>query len=92
LSSTLPASGEKKQDASLEKVKVYPNPIYEEVNIDFMNGFISPITIYDLEGKVVLSTTPASDRNAIDLSALKSGCYILELTKEPARKWKILKQ
>ncbi|MDR2980231.1 MAG: T9SS type A sorting domain-containing protein [Bacteroidales bacterium] len=58
--------------------KVYPNPAVDIVKID-MDGEYS-INIYDVMGKKVLSQTQLQGINDIDVSALRTGVYMLEVT------------
>lgn len=63
-----------------ENIKLYPNPIKNELNIDFSSRLINPIAIiYDCSGKKVETYTLDFNSSKIDLSALLSGFYFLEL-------------
>lgn len=53
---------------------IYPNPSSERINIDF-KGNIDLVEIYDLSGKMVLS----SKSKEIDVSDLKPGTYFLKV-------------
>jgi hypothetical protein len=63
-----------------ETIKLYPNPIKNELNIDFSSRLTNPIAIiYDCSGKKVETYTMGSNDSKIDLSALLSGFYFLEV-------------
>jgi hypothetical protein len=62
-----------------ESVKIYPNPVNDELNIlldDFSNSIVST-TFFDLSGAIVLQNNSSSQR--IDCSVLKSGMYFVKL-------------
>jgi hypothetical protein len=58
------------------KISVYPNPFAESIVIDVVVG--GKVTIYDLSGKVVLSTTVQAGSNRINTSTLNKGIYLLK--------------
>ena len=68
-------------ELSLQKVKIYPNPVQNELFIELENGQITEINILDLSGKVVFSMSKHNAKS-IDVSNLKQGIYILRLYTE----------
>ncbi|GGK10679.1 hypothetical protein GCM10007962_01000 [Yeosuana aromativorans] len=56
---------------------MYPNPAKGLVYLNSANK-ISKVTIFDISGKLVLTTSRLSN-NAINVSALKSGLYLLKI-------------
>jgi len=58
-------------------IKVYPNPVSGEVNIDNVEG--ADIFIYDLLGKQVASVNNADKFNTIDMSGMAEGTYIIKI-------------
>ncbi len=68
-----------------EQFSVYPNPVNEKLNISITNDFMGDVQygIYTLNGQLVISgrleKTLGSLDEQIDVSALKSGSYILKL-------------
>jgi hypothetical protein len=63
-----------------ENIKLYPNPIKNELNIDFSSRLINPTAIiYDCSGKKVETYTLDLNSSKLDLSGLLSGFYFLEL-------------
>ncbi len=70
-------------------LSIYPNPVKDEVNIQFNNfeGKSAKITIYDLSGKMVhqefISVFPENNRHRLNLkSQLKTGVYVLDFSTE----------
>jgi hypothetical protein len=77
------------QAASAPTVAIYPNPASNSVQISFpekLNNKV--ITIYDLLGKQVLQTKldDAATENAINISQLSKGTYILNI-KSDGNSW-----
>jgi arabinogalactan endo-1,4-beta-galactosidase len=59
---------------------LYPNPVLNELNIKNTNGtVIQSLKITNITGETVYSATNAEGRNAIDVSNLSSGIYILSV-------------
>lgn len=61
----------------LSKVFVYPNPVKNDLNINTEYD-IQLLEVYDMTGKVVLSTKNA--KNVVDTSNLVNGIYILRIS------------
>lgn len=65
---------------------LYPNPVIEELSINFYNSSSKPelIRIVDTNGKVVLTepTKNSSDKWNVNLSSMASGYYIIEVVFE----------
>ena len=61
--------------------KLSPNPVYEELSIDFAEmESLRTVSIFDFSGKLVKSVAPKDIHNPIDLQNLVSGFYIIQLT------------
>lgn len=77
-----------------EQFALYPNPVTTNVNISFPEGVTeASITIYNVIGKEVLTTSVSSVRNSIDLSQLVSGMYIASVTSNnKTNSFKLIKQ
>ena len=58
-------------------VLIYPNPTSGILNVQTKNNL--DITIFDLTGKQVFNTTNVSNGNQIDLSALHTGLYLVNM-------------
>lgn len=69
-------------------ITLYPNPVTNELTVN--NPLVEPLTltIYSLEGKVILSTSLINSTQHIELSALQSGSYIVAIG---SQRWSILK-
>ena len=61
---------------------LYPNPVADKLFI-VSNQCISSVEIYDLSGKLILSTKNIAD--CVDVSALDAGQYIIRLNSEDGR-------
>jgi Secretion system C-terminal sorting domain len=61
------------------KVKIYPNPLEENVNIDLGNIEKATVTMYDVLGKVIFTKSNQSGILDIDLFDLISGVYLIEV-------------
>lgn len=63
-----------------ETIKLYPNPIKNELNIHFSSHLTNPTAIiYDCSGKKIETHAIGFDKSKIDLSYLLSGFYFLEV-------------
>jgi hypothetical protein len=60
---------------------IYPNPVADGfVNIRSDNAEILNVIAYDVLGKQVLSSTTLTNNQALNVSELKSGIYILQIS------------
>jgi len=60
-----------------EETFIYPNPAVDRIHFKNLNSTEAQVTIYDLQGKVVLSRKLDSD--VMDVSSLARGIYIVKL-------------
>lgn len=73
---------------NLSDIKVYPNPATDLLTISSENGSnIQNVKIYDLQGKLIKNVQ--SDYSKIDLSQIKSGLYIIQITTESQEQYHI---
>lgn len=70
---------------SAANFSVYPNPVQDRLNIQSTNT-VDAVVVYDVLGKVVLSTTPGAVSPSIDMSNLSSGAYLVNITIDGASK------
>ncbi len=63
---------------SSKNIKIYPNPIDNQINIDSKNKEVSAYVIYNLLGKKILEGK-LDKHSFIDVNSLKSGVYLLML-------------
>lgn len=73
--------------------KIYPNPVLNELNIQNTSGSLFSFSIYDLMGRLALHQNLSIGENAIDVTALSYGTYILKLNGNPEPEFfKIIKE
>jgi len=76
-------------------IKVYPNPTYGKINIDFSEAPETPIllTISDQSGRLIEKSEIQNASSLIDLSTYERGVYFLTVaTSDEKLLYKILKQ
>lgn len=64
------------------KLRIYPNPVSDNITVEYDSEYQAKIQIYSLSGqllKTILMSAPSGNLN-IDVSELKSGCYLLYLS------------
>jgi hypothetical protein len=63
-------------------VKIYPNPAWDVINIEFSGSeSLQSITLYDLQGRMIETRFIESlQQTTLDVSTLPAGSYILEIT------------
>jgi hypothetical protein len=66
-------------------VTVYPNPVKDILNIS-TTTLVDSVVVYDVLGKVVLQAQPDAVSPSIDMSALSSGAYMVQVTTERGAK------
>ena len=64
-----------------DKILIYPNPAKNIIKINGLS-IISAITIYNLNGKLMVKETIESSEETIDVSMLENGSYILKIESE----------
>lgn len=65
------------------KLHIYPNPAQEQLTIDQYNTFeFEQFNIYNAQGQLVYVGKLKSGIETLDLSALKTGVYVMVLNKE----------
>lgn len=65
------------------KIKIYPNPIENELNIEALEDFENlKINLYDFNGKLILSKTINDNSLKINTSNLNSGIYLISIENE----------
>ena len=59
---------------------VYPNPTHDQLYFNNKSGLVlEKISIYDMEGRIIISTNLNSKNGSINVSAIQSGIYLLEI-------------
>jgi hypothetical protein len=79
----------------VQKVDVFPNPAKQAVNIS-LTGFTgkSDVSLFDVNGRVVLYRSVSADKMPLDISALPAGVYMLRIKNggKDVKMTKIIKQ
>ena len=74
-------------------VNVYPNPIRNDLNIEFTDKSSRTIKVYDLLGNVLIEKILNSKNEIIDMSMLEDGIYIINIkTGESIVSYKMIKE
>jgi len=62
------------------KVKIYPNPVHDDLYIEFDNGQLgsADFRLFDTNGKLVI-VQPFRSKDKIDISCLKQGVYFISI-------------
>ncbi len=68
-----------KNNVALTRVKIYPNPVREELTIKTDAGSYQSMTIYNIIGQMILSEKVNQAATKIDVHALNPGIYYLSL-------------
>ena len=56
---------------------IYPNPGIDMINIDVSGNLKYEATIYDLQGRIIISST---NQSTIDIQTLPQGTYLIKIT------------
>ena len=82
------------EEFSENEIKVYPNPVVSDLNIEFVNAEgQADIKLYDLSGKLILATTLTGDMTSLDLKEMPQGIYFLNIENaEKSGTYKIVKE
>ena len=74
---------------NVTQLNIYPNPTETTLNFSGLNAPVQA-TVFDMLGKLHLQSEVT---NSLDVSALKSGLYMIEIKNETSSKvFKMLKQ
>ena len=57
-------------------INIYPNPAINVINIDVPDNLKYKATLYDFQGRLIISTT---NQSVIDIQTLPQGVYIIEI-------------
>ncbi len=61
-------------------LRVYPNPVSEELFVEVETGWIQALSLFDIQGKVIRSFTKLSSPSIkINVSNLQKGIYVLRI-------------
>ena len=65
-------------NSSLHGVSVYPNPVKDNLVVDYDGGVFSVVLI-DLLGSEVLREECVQGKNVVNVSSLAPGCYLVKV-------------
>lgn len=65
-------------DFQINGMRIFPNPTTDILNFSLEGLSNTPISVIDINGKVIMNTT-ISENNSIDVSALRTGVYFVQL-------------
>jgi endonuclease I/chitodextrinase len=68
---------------NLAQVKLYPNPVKNNLTVNLKSDITTKIEIYDILGKRVLGRT-LNETSSINLQGLNTGIYIVKITQNNA--------
>ncbi len=75
------------------KIRIFPNPTSNFVNIESEQIVIESIQLFDIEGRYIKTNLKMLNKNILDLSNLSKGIYILKVkTMEGIKNIKIIKE
>lgn len=89
-----PLSGLVEVEKKQNTLKVYPNPSTHAINISFLgdNDQLTELACYDLLGNRVLHQTIKGTNAVLDITALPSGIYMLNIVGEELNSVRFVKQ
>lgn len=64
----------------INSFSIYPNPASESIIIDVADKQNLNLSLYNLVGELILQRRLSSNKNSIDISSLRPGMYIIQVT------------
>lgn len=74
------------EETNMCEATVYPNPVSNELHIDFIDHIESTIRLYDMQGRLILETHRNNMNNIINLDTIENGLYILDVNSKGMHK------
>lgn len=75
------------------KIRLYPNPTYNIINVDLDQIEIESVELFDIEGRFISANLIGLNKNILDLTDFSKGVYVVKIkTKEGIQNYKILKE
>jgi hypothetical protein len=68
-------------DFEINGINIYPNPTTDYINFSLKGLENTPVSIIDLNGKLIVNTKISTD-NSINVTSLNSGVYFVQLEVE----------
>ncbi|MFP9100372.1 T9SS type A sorting domain-containing protein [Flavobacterium sp. RHBU_24] len=73
-----------------QNIRLYPNPVNDRLNIDVNDGTLQSVQVYDLNGRLCLTSGSA---NAVDTHPLSPGLYLVKVaTDKGTGNYKLIKR
>ena len=69
-------------EANTVPVTIYPVPASNQLNVQFENNGKSMMRVYDMVGNVVITSVLTQNNNVVNLDALASGVYAIQISNE----------
>lgn len=66
-------------DFSTQKIKFYPNPAKEVIYFDNTDNKSFSVSVYDVQGKILIEKTIENSSQSISVSSLNSGVYFVKV-------------
>ena len=66
-------------DAEFKSFTIYPNPVTDILNIKTRDA-VNKVSVYNVLGKLVYTATPNALSPTVNMSAMKTGVYFVEVT------------
>lgn len=68
------------EETALIDIQVFPNPTSNEVTIQFSNSTNAQLTVFDVQGKIVLDPQLVHSGDLVSLATLNNGVYFMQFT------------
>ncbi|MBL7934110.1 MAG: T9SS type A sorting domain-containing protein [Bacteroidia bacterium] len=79
--------------SALSGLNVYPNPTSAVLTVELNNSLVKTITVSDLTGRIIMSTTNNNGMTELNLNELANGVYYVKVSSENASEVvKVVKQ
>ena len=76
-------------DLEENDLSIYPNPVEDQLQIDFGENQSGALSIYDLQGRKVISQDlAATATHLVDLHKLHSGLYVVRFISDEEKVWR----
>lgn len=67
------------ESSTLEGIKIFPNPVDDQLYITSTSGNTVSVSLYDAIGRLVLTSDFEGEQSIIDMSELQHGLYLVEI-------------
>lgn len=62
-----------------ETVRVYPNPVHEELRIESPDMVVDKLELYDMNGRLIVSEPGNTGTTVLQVSSLQAGAYLVRI-------------